>query len=153
MRSKDLTVGMEVAIKIGHNIYHGWVLQSRTTWVEQRYGGAPFRDSVRIESNKTAVAYEAKWAKYLQPEVVQNGAILSPWSDYLVQKEKEDALAVATWQADKDNHAKEVEAKAKHSVCVQQLADQIGVALQAGESDKVVISFADLQYLTAKREE
>ena len=153
MKSKDLTVGMEVAIKIGHNIYHGWMLQSRTTWVEQRYGGAPFRDSIRIDPSKAAVAYEAKWAKYLQPEVVQNGAILSPWSDYLVQKEKEDAAAVVAWQAKTDSYAKQVEEKAKHCARVQQLADQIGATLQAGESDKVVISFADLQRLTVKREE
>lgn len=153
MKSKDLTVGMEVAVKVGHNIYHGWVLQSRTTWVEQRYGGAPFRDSIRIDPNKTAVAYEAKWAKYLQPEVVQNGAILSPWSDYLVQKEKEDAVAVVAWQADKDCLAKQAADRAEHCASVQQLADQIGVELQAISDHKVVISFADLQRLTTKREE
>ena len=146
MKGKDLTVGMEVALKVRSNVYRAWVLQKDTSWVEVL--GYSFRDSTRPDTNKVAVAYEAKWAKYLQMDVVQNAAILSPWSDYLVQKEKDDAAAVVAWQAKTDSYAKQAAEKAEHSARVQKLADQIGATLQAGESDKVIISFADLQRLT-----
>lgn len=147
MRSKDLIVGMEVALKVRSNVYRAWVLQKDTTWVELR--GYSFRDSTRPDTSKVAVAYEAKWAKYLQMDVVQNAAILSPWSDYLVQKEKEDAATAAKWQADKDRYAKQAAERAEHCASVQQLADQLGVALQASESGKVIIALADLQRITA----
>lgn len=149
MKAKDLTVGMEVALKVRSNVYRAWVLQKDTSWVEVR--GYSFRDSTRPDTNKVAVAYEAKWAKYLQMDVVQNAAILSPWSDYLVQKEKDDAAAVTAWQAKTDSYAKQAAEKAEHSARVQKLADQIGATLQAVENDKVIISFADLQRLTAKQ--
>lgn len=146
MKGKDLTVGMEVALKVRSNVYRAWVLQKDTSWVEVL--GYSFRDSTRPDTNKVAVAYEAKWAKYLQMDVVQNAAILSPWSDYLVQKEKDDAATVVAWQAKTDSYAKQAAEKAEHSARVQKLADQIGATLQAGENDKVIISFADLQRLT-----
>lgn len=143
MKSKDLTVGMEVAVRVGHNIYRAWVLQKDTTWVE--LSGYSFLDSTRPDPLRVAIAFEAKWTKYLQRDVVSSAAILSTWPAYLVWKERETVTNTDS------KGTKTAASRPEHCARVQQLADQIGVELQAVNDHKVVISFADLQRLTTKR--
>jgi len=96
MRTKDLKVGMEVAVNFGAEapLRRAFVLEVNTVWTracivfKQLPDSVPFRNSV-------AVAWKQATVHTWQPGVVQAAQIVSTWADYEAGQAKKLAKQVA----------------------------------------------------------
>lgn len=86
MKRKDLVVGLDVAVKDGYNVYRAYILELDTRWFFHMLPGftvRPLQDPKRVAV--AALKYGGEW----QPDVVKCRQILSLWSDYEAQQQRE----------------------------------------------------------------
>ena len=102
MRTKDLKVGMEVAVSFGEGapLRRALVLEVNTVWTKaclvfkQLPDTVPFRNSIAIAWKQAKVA---TW----QPDVVKAAQIVSTWADYEAGQTKKQAKRAAEQEAER----------------------------------------------------
>ena len=101
MKTKDLKVGMCVAVKDGTGINKAWVLEIGTPW---HWAGFGWQRRHEADPKAVAVAFEQLPCEH-SPDVVKLPQILSTWDEYQAETVRQRDEAKKAYERDQRRQA------------------------------------------------